>query len=55
MREGGPRRMWGKIETVLDAYDHAECPPPETFRVEVDPVGQYLRHPRMPELHLARG
>lgn len=55
VREGGPRRLWDKAETVLDAYDHADCPPPETFRLEIDPVGQYLRHPHMPELHLARG
>jgi hypothetical protein len=55
VRDGGPRRLWEKAETVLDAYDQADCPPPEAFRLEVTPAGQVLRHPRLPELHLARG
>jgi hypothetical protein len=55
VREGGPRRLWEKAETVLDAYDAADCPSPETFRLDVTPSAQVLRHPRLPELHLARG
>jgi hypothetical protein len=54
VREGGPGRLWDRAESVLDAYDHAGCPPPETFQLEIDPAGQCLRHPRMPELRLAR-
>lgn len=55
VREGGTLRLWEKAETVLDAYDHADCPPPQAFHLEIDPAGQHLRHPRMPQLHLARG
>ncbi|MFC1411108.1 hypothetical protein ACEZCY_18860 [Streptacidiphilus sp. N1-12] len=55
VRESGPLRLWGAVETVLDDYDGAGCPPPETFRLGIDLTGQYLRHPRMSELSLAKG
>ncbi len=53
VRESGPLRLWAAVETVLDAYDEARCPPPETFHLDIDPAGQHLRHPLMPELSIA--
>ncbi|WP_433892244.1 ATP-grasp peptide maturase system methyltransferase [Streptomyces sp. CA-111067] len=54
VREGGSARLWEKVETVLDAYDSAGRPPPETFTLAVDPTGQRLLHPGLPELHVSR-
>ncbi|WP_225447777.1 hypothetical protein [Streptacidiphilus sp. P02-A3a] len=54
VREGGPRRLWEKVETLLDAYDDADCPAPETFTLDITPAAQILRHPALPELHLPR-
>lgn len=54
-REGGPVRLWERIETVLDAYDEAGRPGPETFTLHVDGYGgQHLRHPQLPSLTLPR-
>ncbi|WP_322975188.1 hypothetical protein [Peterkaempfera bronchialis] len=39
---------------MLDAYDQAGCPPPESFRLDIDRDGQHLRHPRLPTLALPR-
>lgn len=35
VREGGPIRLWERIERVLDAYDAAGQPGPETFSLNV--------------------
>ncbi|MFI1564974.1 ATP-grasp peptide maturase system methyltransferase [Streptomyces sp. NPDC020490] len=52
VREGGPVRLWERVERVLDAYDEAGRPGPETFTLCVDEGGQHLRHPRLPCLPL---
>lgn len=54
VREGGSVRLWERIEAVLDAYDACGAPGPETFALHVHDGGQYLRHPRMPDLPLPR-
>jgi methyltransferase of ATP-grasp peptide maturase system len=54
VREGGPVRLWHRIERVLDAYDVADRPGPETFTVHVRDGRQHLRHPKMPDLALPR-
>ncbi|MFJ2765771.1 ATP-grasp peptide maturase system methyltransferase [Streptomyces prasinus] len=52
VREGGPVRLWESVERVLDAYDAAGRPGPETFTLCVHDGGQHLRHPRLPCLSL---
>ncbi|MFD7765290.1 ATP-grasp peptide maturase system methyltransferase [Streptomyces sp. NPDC059787] len=52
VREGGPVRLWERVEHVLDAYDTAGRPGPETFTLCVHDGGQHLRHPHMPCLPL---
>ncbi|MFJ1595351.1 ATP-grasp peptide maturase system methyltransferase [Streptomyces sp. NPDC088261] len=54
VREGGRVRLWERVEHVLDAYDAAGRPEPETFTLRADEDGQCLRHPRMPDLPLPR-
>ena len=54
VREGGPVRLWERIERVLDAYDEADRPGPETFTLHVYDGGQHLRHPHMSGLPLPR-
>ncbi|MEU7028933.1 ATP-grasp peptide maturase system methyltransferase [Streptomyces sp. NPDC046275] len=54
VREGGPVRLWERIEAVLSAYDEAGRPGPETFTLHVYDGGQHLRHPQMPGLPLPR-
>lgn len=54
VREAGPVRLWERIERVLDAYDEADRPGPETFTLHVYDGGQHLRHPQMPGLPLPR-
>ncbi|MDT0545716.1 MULTISPECIES: ATP-grasp peptide maturase system methyltransferase [Streptomyces] len=54
VREGGPVALWERIERVLDAYDTADRPGPETFTLHVSDGGQRLRHPQMPGLLLPR-
>ncbi|MFJ5841776.1 hypothetical protein ACIQGO_34390 [Streptomyces shenzhenensis] len=51
MREGGPVKLWERIERVLDAYDAADRPGPEPFSLHVHGGGQHQRHPQMPGLH----
>ncbi|MFE5394788.1 ATP-grasp peptide maturase system methyltransferase [Streptomyces sp. NPDC056568] len=48
VREGGPLRLWERIEQVVDAFDAAGRPRPETFTLRVDGRGQQLSHPGMP-------
>ncbi|PNG21869.1 ATP-grasp peptide maturase system methyltransferase [Streptomyces cahuitamycinicus] len=52
VREGGPVRLWERVESVLDAFDAAGRPRPETFTLRVCPDGQRLEHSRMPGLLL---
>ncbi|MER6628779.1 ATP-grasp peptide maturase system methyltransferase [Streptomyces sp. NPDC000987] len=52
VREGGPVRLWERVERVLDAYDAAGRPGPETFTLHVNEDGQHLWHPRLPCLPL---
>jgi methyltransferase of ATP-grasp peptide maturase system len=54
VREGGPVKLWERIERVLDAHDAAGKPGPETFTLHVYDGGQHLRHPQMPGLPLPR-
>ncbi|MFF7725262.1 ATP-grasp peptide maturase system methyltransferase [Streptomyces sp. NPDC008001] len=54
VREGGPVRLWERIERVLTAYDEAGRPGPETFALHVHGGGQHLRHPHLPCLPLPR-
>ncbi|MFJ8602633.1 ATP-grasp peptide maturase system methyltransferase [Streptomyces shenzhenensis] len=54
VREGGPVKLWERIERVLSAYDEADRPGPETFTLHVYDDGQHLRHPQMPGLPLPR-
>ncbi|MGZ3115718.1 ATP-grasp peptide maturase system methyltransferase [Streptomyces sp. H62] len=52
VREGGPLRLWERIEQVVDAFDAAGRPQPEAFTLRVDGKGQQLLHPGMPPLSL---
>ncbi len=52
VRERGPVRLWEQMEHVLDAYDTAGRPGPETFSLHVHEGGQVLRHPGMPGMPL---
>ncbi|MCX4740914.1 ATP-grasp peptide maturase system methyltransferase [Streptomyces antibioticus] len=54
VREGGPVKLWERIERVLSAYDEAGRPGPETFTLHFCDGGQHLRHPRLPGLPLPR-
>ncbi|WP_329050780.1 ATP-grasp peptide maturase system methyltransferase [Streptomyces violaceus] len=52
VREGGPVRLWERVEGVLDAFDSAGRPGPETFVLRVSNDRQLLQHPNMPDLSL---
>ncbi|WP_030786113.1 ATP-grasp peptide maturase system methyltransferase [Streptomyces sp. NRRL S-920] len=54
VREGGPVKLWERIERMLSAYDEADRPGPETFTLHVYDGGQHLRHPHLPGLPLPR-
>ncbi|MFG2170581.1 ATP-grasp peptide maturase system methyltransferase [Streptomyces niveus] len=54
VHEGGPVKLWERVESVLDAYDAADRPGPETFTLRVHDGGQHLRLPQMPDLRLPR-
>ncbi|WP_324797288.1 ATP-grasp peptide maturase system methyltransferase [Streptomyces cyaneofuscatus] len=54
VREGGPVKLWERIERVLSAYDEAGRPEQETFSLHVYGGGQHLRHPQLPDLALPR-
>lgn len=54
VREGGPVRLWERIERVLSSYDEASRPGPETFTLHVYDERQHLRHPHLPSLPLYR-
>lgn len=52
VREGGPVKLWDRVENVLDAFDSAGRPGPETFTLRVCDEGQRLWHPNVPDLLL---
>lgn len=52
VREGGPVRLWGRMEAVLSAYGEAGPPGPGTFTPHVSGDRQVLRHPGLPALPL---
>lgn len=52
VREGGPVRLWKRVERVLDDCDAAGAPGPETFTLHVYDGGQHLRDPHLPGLPL---
>jgi methyltransferase of ATP-grasp peptide maturase system len=54
VREGGPVRLWERVEGVLDTFDAAGRPGPETFTLHVWGGGQCLRHPGMHGLSLPK-
>ncbi|MFI6083150.1 hypothetical protein ACIBBB_19580 [Streptomyces sp. NPDC051217] len=47
-------QLWERVERVLDAYDMAGRPAPETFTLHVSGDGQRLCHGQMPTLSLPR-
>lgn len=53
VREAGPIRLWERAENLLDAYDHAGQPSPETFSLHITAATQRLYHPQMPVLELS--
>jgi hypothetical protein len=50
VRQAGPTRLWDEIEAALDAWDSAEQPGPERFRMDVRPGRQEIRLPGNPAL-----
>ncbi|MCD0453710.1 ATP-grasp peptide maturase system methyltransferase [Actinocorallia sp. API 0066] len=50
VREGGPVRLWSRIERALGAWDDAGRPGPERFRMRVTPAQQTIGLPGVPEL-----
>lgn len=54
VREGGPVKLWDRIERIMTAYDEAGSPGPKTFTLHVHHGGQHLRHPQLPVLPLPR-
>lgn len=52
VREAGPVRLWERVERILDAYDEADRPAPETFSLHIHNDKQHLRHPHLPTLPL---
>ncbi len=55
VREGGPLKLWARVEQVIDAFDAAGRPGPESFTLRVDGDGQRLLHPLMPPLPTPQG
>ena len=54
VREGGPLRLWERVERVVSLFDAAGRPGPETFTLRVCDEDQRLVHPTMPDLLLPR-
>ncbi|MGW7543408.1 ATP-grasp peptide maturase system methyltransferase [Streptomyces sp. NPDC054770] len=52
VREAGPVRLWERVEEVVDAFDSAGCPGPESFRLQVCGSGQRLVHAQVSGLGL---
>ncbi|MFJ4335736.1 ATP-grasp peptide maturase system methyltransferase [Streptomyces sp. NPDC088935] len=55
VREGGPLKLWSLIEQVIDAFDAAGRPGPETYTLRVDGEGQRLLPAHGLRLQLPRG
>ncbi|MFE0807731.1 ATP-grasp peptide maturase system methyltransferase [Streptomyces sp. NPDC058848] len=55
VREGGPLKLWSRVEYFIDAFDAAGRPGPETYTLRVDGDGQRLLHAQVPRLRLPRG
>ncbi|MER6167572.1 ATP-grasp peptide maturase system methyltransferase [Streptomyces violaceorubidus] len=55
VREGGPVKLWSRIERFVDAFDAAGRPGPQTYTLRVDGDGQRLLHPGLPQLRLPVG
>ncbi|MEJ1195832.1 MULTISPECIES: ATP-grasp peptide maturase system methyltransferase [unclassified Streptomyces] len=55
VREGGPLKLWSRIEHFVEAFDAAGRPGPETYTLRVDGDGQRLLHSQVPPLRLPRG
>ncbi|MEV5414125.1 ATP-grasp peptide maturase system methyltransferase [Thermopolyspora sp. NPDC052614] len=53
VRQGGPLRLWDRVEETLDRYETAGRPPLDTFSLDVHADGQYLSHPDMPRLRIS--
>ncbi|MGW3420260.1 hypothetical protein [Streptomyces phaeochromogenes] len=47
-------KLFVRIKGVLDAYDGADHPGPQTFILNVCDGRQQLRHPQIPALLLSR-
>ncbi|MEU3838939.1 ATP-grasp peptide maturase system methyltransferase [Streptomyces sp. NPDC028635] len=53
VRQGGPVKLWERVERLIDLFEAAGRPGPEEFNLRVDSAGrQFLLHPRMPDLPL---
>lgn len=50
VRQAGPVRLWESIETAWDAWERADRPGPESFRMRIDHGYQYIEHPTAPGL-----
>ncbi|MFC7895809.1 ATP-grasp peptide maturase system methyltransferase [Streptomyces sp. NPDC057381] len=55
VREGGPLKLWSRVEHFIDAFDAAGRPGPETYTLRMDGDGQRLLHAHVPRLRLPRG
>lgn len=45
VRQIGPLRLWDAVETAWNAWDHADRPRPETFRMRINRGQQNIAHP----------
>ncbi|MEU9342934.1 ATP-grasp peptide maturase system methyltransferase [Streptomyces sp. NPDC048278] len=52
VREAGPVRLWERVEDVVDAFESAGCPGPETFGLRVCGREQRLVHAQMSGLEV---
>lgn len=50
VRQTGPRDLWDAVEAAWDAWDQADRPGPETFRMQIDRERQIIAHPNVPGL-----
>lgn len=50
VRQAGPLQLWDAIETAWDAWDQADRPGPEIFRMRVDHERQTIAHSTAPGL-----
>ncbi|TDD34254.1 hypothetical protein E1287_17375 [Actinomadura sp. KC06] len=50
VRQAGPLRLWDAIEAAWDAWDQADRPGPEAFRMRIADGRQTIGHPTEPGL-----